>query len=349
MQPTIDEYDNIKPPTYRECFIHFLTLPWKILFACIPPKHICGGWVSFGFAFALIGVLSFVILEVMSTMGCLLNLKPALQALTLVAIATSVPDAFTSYKASADPKTPADVAICNITASNAANIFIGLGLPWTIATVYHWSKNGDSYLIGKYETAEIAFILALFLLASVIAILILLLRRVASGGELGGPSFSKGFSACVLVTMWIIFVCLSSFHAYGKVGPFEIFEPDVSMNAAQVSLGPTISSPPQVSAFDEGIQISWNLPLNRISRRLSATPESHGRRLADAETIDQVEVEVLMPNSQFSGSSQRNSNDWRQIKPQCDATALLKQGLSSCKLMHSLLHYDYGFNTCSQI
>jgi solute carrier family 8 (sodium/calcium exchanger) len=168
----------------------------------------------------------------METMGCLLDLKPALQALTLVAIATSIPDAFTSYRASANVKTPADVAICNITASNAANIFIGLGLPWTIATVYHWSKTGDSYLIGKYQTAEIAFILALFLLASVIAILILLLRRVATGGELGGPAFSKYFSAAVLIIMWVIFVSLSSCHAYGKVGPFKVFEPDVVMNAA---------------------------------------------------------------------------------------------------------------------
>jgi hypothetical protein len=65
LQPTIDEYDTVIPPTYKECIVHFLTLPWKVIFACIPPKHICNGWISFAFAFALIGVLSFVVLELM--------------------------------------------------------------------------------------------------------------------------------------------------------------------------------------------------------------------------------------------------------------------------------------------
>jgi hypothetical protein len=65
LQPTIDEYNQVVTPTIKECFVHFLTLPWKVLFACLPPKHFCNGWLTFGFAFALIGVLSFVILEVM--------------------------------------------------------------------------------------------------------------------------------------------------------------------------------------------------------------------------------------------------------------------------------------------
>jgi len=57
-------------------------------------------------------------------------------------------------------------------------------------------------------------------------------RRVAIGGELGGPKFSKFFSAGVLIVMWLVFVFLGSFHAYGKVGPYPIFEPDVSLRAA---------------------------------------------------------------------------------------------------------------------
>jgi len=55
---------------------------------------------------------------------------------------------------------------------------------------------------------------------------------VAIGGELGGPKFSKFFSAGVLIVMWVVFVFLGSFHAYGKVGPYPIFEPDVSLRAA---------------------------------------------------------------------------------------------------------------------
>jgi solute carrier family 8 (sodium/calcium exchanger) len=59
------------------------------------------------------------------------------QAIALIAVGTSLPDLFASYHAASDKRfTTADAAIANIFAANAANIFIGLGLPWTIATVY---------------------------------------------------------------------------------------------------------------------------------------------------------------------------------------------------------------------
>jgi hypothetical protein len=63
-------------------------------------------------------------------------------------------------------------------------------------------------------------------------------------------------------------------------------------------VGPSRSSPPQMREFEEGIEVSWTLPPNRISRRLSAEPAiSHGRHLADDDTIDEVDVQFLMPNS----------------------------------------------------
>ena len=34
----------------------------------------------------------------------------------------------------------ADAAIANFTSSNAMNVFIGLGLPWVIATIYASAK-----------------------------------------------------------------------------------------------------------------------------------------------------------------------------------------------------------------
>ena len=56
-------------------------------------------------------------------------------------------------------------------------------------------------------------------------------------------------------------------------------------------MGPSRSAPPQMREFEEGIEVSWTLPPNRISRRLSAEPAiSHGRRLQDEDTIDEVDV-----------------------------------------------------------
>ncbi len=48
---------------------------------------------------------------------------------------TSLPDTFASFIAAKQEKT-ADNAIGNVTGSNSVNIFLGLGLPWTIASIY---------------------------------------------------------------------------------------------------------------------------------------------------------------------------------------------------------------------
>ena len=59
-------------------------------------------------------------------------------AITFVALGTSLPDTFAS-KAAAVGEKNADNAIGNITGSNSVNVFLGLGLPWLIASIYHWA------------------------------------------------------------------------------------------------------------------------------------------------------------------------------------------------------------------
>ena len=60
-------------------------------------------------------------------------------AITFVALGTSLPDTFASKAAAVGEKT-ADNAIGNVTGSNSVNVFLGLGLPWTIAAIYHAVK-----------------------------------------------------------------------------------------------------------------------------------------------------------------------------------------------------------------
>jgi len=50
---------------------------------------------------------------------------------------TSLPDTFASRIAAQKEKT-ADNAIGNVTGSNSVNVFLGLGLPWALASCY-WS------------------------------------------------------------------------------------------------------------------------------------------------------------------------------------------------------------------
>ncbi len=64
-------------------------------------------------------------------LGCTLAIPPAITAITLVALGTSVPDTFASVTA-AQGSEYADSAVGNVTGSNSVNIFLGLGLPWVI-------------------------------------------------------------------------------------------------------------------------------------------------------------------------------------------------------------------------
>ena len=53
-----------------------------------------------------------------------------------MALGTSLPDTFASKSAAVAERT-ADNAIGNVTGSNSVNVFLGLGLPWMIASIYH--------------------------------------------------------------------------------------------------------------------------------------------------------------------------------------------------------------------
>merc|ERR1712203_1297743 len=70
---------------------------------------------------------------------------------TFVALGTSMPDLFASKLAATEDPT-ADASIVNVTGSNSVNVFLGLGLPWTVAALY-WSKEGSrtAYWEDKYR------------------------------------------------------------------------------------------------------------------------------------------------------------------------------------------------------
>jgi len=53
-----------------------------------------------------------------------------------VSIGTSLPDLFAS-KVAAIKEQYADNAVGNVTGSNSVNVFLGLGLPWLVAALYH--------------------------------------------------------------------------------------------------------------------------------------------------------------------------------------------------------------------
>lgn len=182
--------------------------------------------------------------DVTLMLGCALEISDMLTAIVLVAAGTSIPDTFAS-KIAAERDDTADESITNVTGSNSVNVFLGLGLPWTMAAVY-WNNMADSTavmewvatccghdltLITKYgpewitssvglegkkggiqglimDGSSIGLPTLAFLSCATGATVLLNWRRKNCGGELGGDS--RMFSAGLLVLFWACVIVVTA-------------------------------------------------------------------------------------------------------------------------------------------
>uniref|UniRef100_A0A0N4ZP61 Sodium/calcium exchanger 1 n=1 Tax=Parastrongyloides trichosuri TaxID=131310 RepID=A0A0N4ZP61_PARTI len=195
----------------KEKFLHYFSLPWKAMFALIPPTDYYSGWLCFFVSIFVIGVLTAIIGDVASHFGCTIGLKDSVTAISLVALGTSIPDTFASKTAAIQDKY-ADSSIGNVTGSNAVNVFLGIGIAWAIAAFYH-AKNGTKFVVNA---GSLAFSVTLFVTGSLICISLLMYRRSRKdiGGELGGPAKIKVISGCIFIGVWLMYLTLSVLDAY---------------------------------------------------------------------------------------------------------------------------------------
>merc|ERR1712166_1544294 len=133
-----DEAMNIQgeegeDPAVMDYVMHCMTFGWKVVFAIVPPTCYKDGWVTFFVALGFIGILTAFVADIAGIFGCLLGLKDAITAITFVALGTSLPDTFASKSAAVNDES-ADASVGNVTGSNSVNVFLGLGLPWVLAT-----------------------------------------------------------------------------------------------------------------------------------------------------------------------------------------------------------------------
>merc|ERR1712117_93132 len=172
-----------KMPSCGDYIMHFLTLPWKLIFALIPPTAIMEGYPTFVISILFIGGNTALIGDIAGHLGCFIYLKDCVNAIAFVALGTSVPDTFASKTAAIEDET-ADNSVGNVTGSNAVNVFLGIGIAWTMA-----------------------------------AIILVARRHPAVGGELGGPKFFKTISSGIFVFFWVFYVAISAMEAYGVINP----------------------------------------------------------------------------------------------------------------------------------
>merc|ERR1719312_2313065 len=210
------EEGDEKMPSCGDYIMHFLTLPWKLIFALIPPTAIYGGYPTFVISIGFIGLCTAVIGDVAGHLGCFINLKDSVNAIAFVALGTSVPDTFASKTAAIEDET-ADASVGNVTGSNAVNVFLGIGIAWTMAAIY-WEAQG---LVFEVEPGSLGFSVTIFCIEALLAILILFMRRSpAIGGELGGPKLWKTISASIFVFFWCFYVMISALEAYEVIKGF---------------------------------------------------------------------------------------------------------------------------------
>lgn len=210
LHPTKNEDGEIEDISAADAILHFLSIGWKVLFACCPPPHIMHGWACFVVALAFIGGVTAFVAEIATLMGCVINLKPGVTAITFVAIGTSLPDTLASKTAAIESRY-ADSAVGNVTGSNSVNVFLGLGLPWVFATIYY-NNRGQDY---KVPSKGLDLSVALFLVVSLLGITTLIVRRVVVKGELGGGKCGRTFSAVLFVFLWLFYVLVSTMAQYG--------------------------------------------------------------------------------------------------------------------------------------
>ncbi|XP_041796082.1 sodium/calcium exchanger 2b isoform X9 [Chelmon rostratus] len=203
-------------PSCYDYVMHFLTVFWKVLFACVPPTEYWNGWACFLVSISVIGLLTAIIGDLASHFGCTVGLRDTVTAVVFVALGTSIPDTFAS-KVAAIQDQHADASVGNVTGSNAVNVFLGIGVAWSVAAIY-WRIKGKEFMV---DPGSLAFSVTLFTIFAFICMAVLLFRRRPSiGGELGGPKVARLLTSLLFLGLWFLYILFSSLEAYCHINGF---------------------------------------------------------------------------------------------------------------------------------
>jgi len=208
---------DLENATTGDYIMHFLTFGFKLIFALIPPPGLAGGWACFFVSLAMIGVIVIIVGDLAGIFGCLVGLKPEVTAITFVALGTSLPDTFASKTAAVSEKY-ADNAVGNVTGSNSVNVFLGLGIPWLIASIYWAVVDPEKGFVVK--AGSLSFSVTLYTICAILALSLIVVRRftpVFGKAELGGNKGLNIFTGAFLVILWLGYVIMSALQAYDVI------------------------------------------------------------------------------------------------------------------------------------
>jgi len=213
---------------FTDWIFHILTFVFKILVAFCPPPNMGGGYLTFFSSLILIAGFTALINDMGNLVGCTINMSDHITAITIVAIGTSVPDT-TASRLAAISDAYADNSVGNITGSNSVNVFLGLGISWTIGAFYWHGKSDDVEWRQRYEMevssetldaggfivprgALVANVIV-FIAGAIFTLALLWYRRRKVGGELGGLKATAHRHSFSLTVTWMIYIAVASYFA----------------------------------------------------------------------------------------------------------------------------------------
>jgi len=167
----------------------------------------------------MIGVVTAIVAEFATILGCVIKIDAGITAITLVALGTSLPDTFASMAAAQQEKY-ADSAVGNVTGSNSVNVFLGLGLPWLIAVFWEKSMPYNTEMsqadidlglqrLYYVPAGALGWSVLVFIACALTCIMFLMIRRYAVGGELGGGAIGRTLSCIFLIFLWFVYIVMS--------------------------------------------------------------------------------------------------------------------------------------------
>merc|ERR1719153_99942 len=192
--------------------IHFLSLPWKLLAAFIPPASTLGGIVPFIMSWGSIFFLLPFIYDIAGHLGCFILCKDMLTGFLLVSITFNLPNLIAAKIAAAEEE-DADLPLICLLTGNGLTASLGFGLPWFMASIY-WESYGDVF---HFNAWNLEFSTKLFLYFAPIVFVILFIRRCCAGGELGGSTVWNIITTIIFLLLWVVFTILISLEGYNII------------------------------------------------------------------------------------------------------------------------------------
>ena len=184
--------------------VHILLFPWKLLVAIHPPIQLLHGWLAFIYLLLIMLFISILTLDLANHLSCSIGLRDIATSVTILSYFWGLHHAIT-HRVAVHCKSMSNIVLCRVVSLNIVTVSLGLGLSWTIGSIYRTSNQQEL----KIPQADITFAVMLHCIFLTSWLFIMIIRKLPPiQGELGGPALARNLAAVIVMSLWVTFVTL---------------------------------------------------------------------------------------------------------------------------------------------